>query len=88
MLREVTAGWDSIPLRVRSIIVPIPISAESMTYKRHGVHVSIIVENNGLYGRYTINPTLGRLDCPAEPRLLYTKAQYHAFSSFIIPDPM
>lgn len=40
------------------------------------------------YGRYTINKTLGRLDCPAEPRLLYFKALCHAYTSFLNPDPL
>ncbi|CAG8973686.1 hypothetical protein HYALB_00002252 [Hymenoscyphus albidus] len=94
VLRGVTAGWDNIPLKTRSIIVPIPpVVTEdtdkfSMTYKRHEVHVSLFVINNGTYGRYTINSTLGRLDCPAEPRLLYIMAQFHAFSSYIVPDPL
>ncbi|CAG8953309.1 hypothetical protein HYFRA_00003516 [Hymenoscyphus fraxineus] len=92
VLREVAgAGQDSIPLRTRSIIVPMPSSIDSVNIKRHGYHhVSVITTNKDThnYARYTINPVLGRLECPPEPRLLYTLAQYHAASSFIIPDPL
>ena len=41
------------------------------------------------YVRFGIDPVLGRLVCPPEPRLLYTKAQLHAFTSFPpLPDPL
>ncbi|KAG9230021.1 hypothetical protein BJ875DRAFT_499490 [Amylocarpus encephaloides] len=84
VLREITSGWDSIPLKQRSIIIPLG----TMSYKKRGIHVGITIENSGDYARYAINEVLGRLDCPAEPRLLYLKAQYHAFTSFVIPDPL
>lgn len=75
---------DTANNRQRSIIVPLG-SAKSL---RHDVHVSVDVENIGQYGRYFINDVLGRLDCPPEPRLLYLKAQFHACTSFVIPDPL
>jgi len=75
---------DTTNNRQRSIIVPLG-SAKST---RHRFHVSVDVENDGQYGRYFINDVLGRLDCPPEPRLLYLKAQFHACTSFIIPDPL
>lgn len=41
---------------------------------------------DGAYGLFSINETLGRIECAAEPRLLYLKAAYHAFTSFVLPD--
>jgi hypothetical protein len=75
---------DSVNQRRRSIIVPMG----SISYKRNGMHVAVDVTNNGNYGRFTINNVLGRLECPAEPRLLYLKAQFHAYTSFVISDPL
>lgn len=75
---------DSEPGDQRSVIVPIG----DITYKLFGPHVRIDVGNKGDYGKYTINNVLKRLDCPAEPRLLYLKAQLHAYTSFILPDPL
>jgi hypothetical protein len=66
----------------RSILVPMG----EVKYNRNGPHVAIFVSNDGGYGRFAINEILGRLDCPAEPRLLYLKAMYHAYTSFILPD--
>lgn len=66
----------------RSIIVPLG----RMTYARDGCHVSVDVENDGTYGRFIINDILGRLDCPAEPRLVYSKVMFHAYTSYVIPD--
>ncbi|KAL1889974.1 hypothetical protein Sste5346_008553 [Sporothrix stenoceras] len=40
------------------------------------------------YARFDIDTNLGRLTCAPEPRLLYTKAQLHAFTSYPIPDPL
>ncbi|KAF4632731.1 hypothetical protein G7Y89_g5393 [Cudoniella acicularis] len=84
VMRHITQGWDSIPQRQRSIIVPLG----AMSYKRHGMHVSIRLENVGAYAKFSINEVLGRLDCPAEPRLLYMKAQFHAYTSFVVPDTL
>ncbi|KAK2766241.1 hypothetical protein FQN54_007757 [Arachnomyces sp. PD_36] len=66
----------------RSIIVPLG----HMSYARDGCHVTIDVENDGTYGRFVINDVLGRLECPAEPRLLYSKIMFHAYTSFVLPD--
>jgi hypothetical protein len=52
------------------------------------MYVAVDVTNNGNYGGFTINNVLGRLECPAEPRLLYLKAQFHAYISFVISDPL
>ncbi|KAL9104009.1 MAG: hypothetical protein Q9163_000987 [Psora crenata] len=75
---------DTINQRKRSIIVPMG----SVTYVRNRHHVAVEVSNEGTYGRFIINDVLGRLDCPAEPRLLYLKAHLHACTSFVIPDPL
>ncbi|EPE04337.1 hypothetical protein F503_01341 [Ophiostoma piceae UAMH 11346] len=40
------------------------------------------------YARFEIDSVLGRLTCPPEPRILYTKAQLHAFTSTPLPDPL
>ncbi|PYI00078.1 hypothetical protein BO71DRAFT_454866 [Aspergillus ellipticus CBS 707.79] len=54
----------------------------------HGIHVLVRKANDGYYGRYLIDDVLGCLSCPAESRLLYTKAQLHAFTAFTLPDPL
>jgi hypothetical protein len=68
----------------RSIIVPIG----PFKYHRHGPHVAVRVVNEGRYGRYTIDDVLGRLHCESEPLLLYLKAKLHAYTSFVLPDPL
>ncbi|KAF2084345.1 hypothetical protein K490DRAFT_49259 [Saccharata proteae CBS 121410] len=72
--------------RQRSIIVPVP--AGPLHYRRDRIHVDIEVTPQGLYGRFHINHVLGRLECPAEPRLLFLKAQLHAYTSFLLPDAL
>ncbi|RAL14699.1 uncharacterized protein BO97DRAFT_465286 [Aspergillus homomorphus CBS 101889] len=68
----------------RSIIVPLG----SIKAERRGIHVLVTKDRTGNYGRYLIDEVLGRLQCPAEPLLLYTKAQLHAFTSFVLPDDL
>jgi hypothetical protein len=68
----------------RSIIVP----WGKVSSKRQGMHVAVRAASSTEYARFGIDDVLGRLSCPAEPRLLYTKAQFHAFTSFVIPDPL
>ncbi|PVH96294.1 hypothetical protein DM02DRAFT_687922 [Periconia macrospinosa] len=57
-------------------------------WQRRGMHVEIVIQNDGNYARYAIDPVLGRLASPAQPRLLYRKALIHALTSFIVPDPL
>jgi len=57
-------------------------------YKRNGMHIAVDVINSSNYSRFTINIVLGRLEYPAEPRLLYLKAQFHTYTSFVISDPL
>lgn len=59
-----------------------------LKYERCKMHVNIKKENDGRYARYMIDNVLGRLYSPPEPLLLYTKAQLHAYTSFMIPDPL
>jgi hypothetical protein len=57
-------------------------------FRRHGMHVGVGVKENGGYRKFEIDNLLGRLTCPQEPRLLYTKALLHAVTSFALPDPL
>lgn len=68
----------------RKVLVPMG----ELVAEAHGCHVSVRIKPSGVYARYTINDILGRLDCAAEPLLVYTKALLHAYTSFIIPDPL
>ena len=70
--------------RQRSILVPLG----EIRYTRNDIHVTINVVSDGNYGRFTINDVLGRIECPTEPRLLYFKAQFHAYTSSVVPDPL
>ncbi|KAL8787328.1 MAG: hypothetical protein Q9195_007823 [Heterodermia aff. obscurata] len=51
-------------------------------------HVAVDVKHNGYYARFTINKLLGRLECAAEPRLIYFKAYCHAITGSVHPDPL
>lgn len=68
----------------RSIIAP----WGKISTKRRGMHVAVRAAGSDEYARFEIDDILGRLSCPSEPRLLYAKAQFHAFTSFVIPDPL
>ena len=71
--------------RQRSIIIPL----DKLRYTRREVHVAVnIPENSGTYSRFIINDVLGRLECAPEPKLLYLKAQLHAYTSFVVPDSL
>lgn len=70
--------------RQRSILVPLG----ETRYTRKDIHVAVNVISDGNYGRFTINDVLGRIECPTEPRLLYFKAQFHAYTSSVVPDPL
>jgi hypothetical protein len=59
-----------------------------VVYQHHRGHVLVKVESASRYAKYTINDLLGRLECPAEPELLYTKALLHAITSHLLPDPL
>lgn len=72
--------------RKRTIIVPLGTSI----YRLNDPHVetSIIPSGANAYAKYEIDDVLGRLTCPPEPALLYTKAHLHALTSFPIPDKL
>ncbi|KAI9742780.1 MAG: hypothetical protein M1818_003509 [Claussenomyces sp. TS43310] len=59
-----------------------------LVYKRRGIHVSIWANSIDKYNRFEIDEVLGRLTCPPEPFLLYSKALFHAITSFVLPDPL
>ena len=71
------------PLR-RTVLVPMG----CLSTTRSGCHVMVDIEKTGRYGKFAINDTLGRIDCAAEPALVYTKALLHAYTSFLLPDPL
>jgi len=57
--------------------------------RRDAQHVIVITDlHEETYLKFTVNELLGRIECPAEPRLLYFKAMCHALTSYILPDPL
>ncbi|OAP60693.1 hypothetical protein AYL99_05695 [Fonsecaea erecta] len=69
----------------RSVIVPLG----SLTAQRRGIHVNIEIQSaDRVYARYFLDDVLGRVTCASEPRLFYTKALLHAYTSFCLPDPL
>ncbi|PVH75301.1 hypothetical protein DL98DRAFT_562460 [Cadophora sp. DSE1049] len=81
---QVKDTWSSISLRQRMVLV----CMGAFMYRREGPHIKLIAQKGSTYGRYIVNETLGRLECAAEPRLLYLKAAFHAYTSFPIPDAL
>ncbi|KAL1614319.1 hypothetical protein SLS56_012136 [Neofusicoccum ribis] len=75
---------DSLNRSRRKILVALG----PLSWTRQGIHVAIHTENCGNYGIFTINNVLGRLECPAEARLLLFKALLHAYTASIVPDPL
>jgi hypothetical protein len=68
----------------RSILLPMG----ELTCEREGPHVSIVIKNVGGYLKFGINPVLGRVECPAEPVLLYYRAFWHASTAYFLPDAL
>lgn len=73
----------------RSVLVPFG----ATKVKRQDCHVQVRIEGPSddptrYYVRYIINKTLGRIECASELVLIYKKAQFHALTSFFIPDPL
>lgn len=83
-LRSMIVLRDAANPLQRSVITTLG----NLRYRLHGLHVHVEIENDGNYAKYMIDDVLGRLHCPPEPRLLYNKARLHAFTSFILPDPL
>ncbi|OAG11713.1 uncharacterized protein CC84DRAFT_1133705 [Paraphaeosphaeria sporulosa] len=70
--------------RHRLILVP----EGRLQFGKHGGHVRIRVIPEGSYLRFDVDDVLGRIQCPAEHRLLYTKAMWHAYTSHVFSDPL
>lgn len=72
--------------RQKSILVPY---SSDIHTTQDTLHVSVdIGVGSNKYLKYDINEVLGRVDCPPEPSLLYTKALLHALTSHVLPDPL
>jgi len=66
-----------------SVLVPLG----TIRCRNDRVHVAVEIETgSGLYLKFDINQALGRIDCPPDPRLLYTKVLLHAITSHFLPD--
>jgi len=77
---------DCVVPEDRSIIVAI--GPAEIVQNPNGNHVGVQINHTGFYARFFINRELGRLECAAEPRLIYFKAYCHAVTAFILPDPL
>ncbi|KAI0593909.1 hypothetical protein F4775DRAFT_607001 [Biscogniauxia sp. FL1348] len=71
----------------RFVLVPL---GETKTVRR-GCHVRVTLTTSWAapavhYLSFMVNRILGRIDCTAEPVLVYKKAELHALTSFILPD--
>jgi hypothetical protein len=73
---------DTVEPERRSIITALG----GLTYKREGIHVLVRANSTTEYGLFMIDQILGRLTCLPEPRLVFSKALFHAFTSFHVPD--
>ncbi|KAI3338571.1 hypothetical protein F4824DRAFT_509367 [Ustulina deusta] len=73
-----------INTRSRSIIVPLG----KPTIRRTDIHVDVCIQGASHYARFMIDSIIGRVTCSPEPRLIYTKALYHAITSFCLPDTL
>jgi hypothetical protein len=72
--------------RQKSILVPYD---NDLHVTRDDFHVSVDIRvGTDKYLKYDINDVLGRIDCPPEPSLLYTKALLHALTSHVMPDSL
>ena len=70
--------------RERSILV----AMGAAQIQRNMGHVRVRIGNTRFYCRFTINSLLNRLECPAEPRVIYMKAYCHAITAFVQADPL
>ncbi|KAI1425632.1 hypothetical protein F5Y12DRAFT_795814 [Xylaria sp. FL1777] len=77
VMREMSTGN-------RSIIVPLG----KPTACRNDLHVDVRIQGASHYAKFMIDDIMGRLSCSPEPRLIYTKALYHAITSFCLPDTL
>ncbi|KAL5452013.1 hypothetical protein PMIN07_008458 [Paraphaeosphaeria minitans] len=70
--------------RHRLVLVP----EGQLRFAQYKGHVRIRVISEGSYLRFDVDDVLGRIQCPADHRLLYTKAMWHAYTSHVLPDPL
>lgn len=77
---------DTADMKKRTVIVPLGTSK----YRLNDPHVEVVIapSSANAYAKYEIDDVLGRLTCPPEPALLYTKAHLHALTSYPIPDKL
>ena len=67
----------------KSILIPYGL----LKVTKNHTHVTIDIEKEiGVFLKFGLNETLGRVECPPEPKLLYTRALLHAYTSHFIPD--
>lgn len=85
-LRSCLVLRDCVVSEDRSIIVAM--GPANLTSKSVSNHVNVQINHTGYYARFFINKELGRLECAAEPRLVYFKAYCHAVTAFVLPDPL
>ncbi|KAL4806252.1 hypothetical protein BDV18DRAFT_160319 [Aspergillus unguis] len=83
-LQSMLVMKDAADWSQRSIIIPLG----PPRFRRHRSHVLIQIDHSGNYMKYTINDVLRRLECPADPQLLYSKSYLHALTSHPIADPL
>ncbi|GAW25776.1 hypothetical protein SAMD00023353_1300190 [Rosellinia necatrix] len=74
----------NIHTQSRSVLVPLGIPK----IVRNGIHVDVHIDGATDYGSFVVDDILGRLSCKPEPRLVYSKALFHAATSFCLPDPL
>ncbi|KAF2634182.1 hypothetical protein P280DRAFT_474818 [Massarina eburnea CBS 473.64] len=82
-LRSKLVVQSTLNRRQRSVLVSMN---NSISCRKDGTHVIVDVAYGGAYLKFGVNDILGRLECPAEPRMLYSKARLHAFTSHYLPD--
>ncbi|PSK48404.1 Fatty acid synthase subunit beta [Elsinoe australis] len=69
----------------RDVLVPVG----DIFSELDGIHIRTRTCGNAFgYAKYEVDDILGRLHCPPDSCLLYTKAFLHAMTSFLIPDPL
>ncbi|OTA65961.1 hypothetical protein K449DRAFT_366540 [Hypoxylon sp. EC38] len=72
----------------RFVLVPLG----KLRARPRNCHLQVCVqlhnEPSAIYIRFMVNRILGRIDCAAEPALVYKKAEIHALTSFVLPDPL
>jgi len=68
----------------RTVLVPFG----QISCERYGPHVSVTINNAGSYLKFDVNDILGRIDCAADPVLLYHRAMLHALTAHFLPDPL